>query len=53
MRKDDLPTVRVAGEHQVNMREKWGEIPVIPVNELLVRGNLPAATRNVQSALGA
>lgn len=36
-----------------DMREKWGEIPVIPVNELLVRGNLPAATKNVQSALGA
>jgi hypothetical protein len=48
----------LTGDHPADpavayMREKWGEIPVIPVNELLVRGNLPAATRNVQSALGA
>lgn len=48
----------LTGDHPADpaiadMREKWGEIPVIPVNELLVRGNIPAATRNVQSALGA
>lgn len=47
----------LTGDHPADpaiadMREKWGEIPVIPVNELLVRGNLPAATRSVQSALG-
>jgi hypothetical protein len=33
------------------MREAWDGIPVIPINELLVRGNLPAATRSVQSCL--
>lgn len=30
------------------LREKWGGGDVIPVNELLVRGNLPAATRTVE-----
>jgi hypothetical protein len=47
----------LTGDHPADpaiaiMREEWGEIPVIPVNELLVRGNLPAATRSVQAALG-
>lgn len=46
----------LTGDHPADpaiatMRERWGEIPVVPVNELLVRGNLPVATRNVQSAL--
>jgi ATP-dependent helicase YprA (DUF1998 family) len=46
----------LTGDHPADplvasMREQWGDIPVIPVNELLVRGNLPAATRIVQSAL--
>ncbi len=35
------------------MREEWDEIAVIPVNELLVRGNLPAATRTVQGQIAA
>jgi hypothetical protein len=30
------------------LREKWDGGAVIPVNELLVRGNLPAATRAVE-----
>ena len=47
----------LTGDHPADpaiatMRERWGEVPVVPVNELLVRGNLPTATRNVQSALG-
>ncbi len=33
------------------MREKWDGGVVIPVNELLVRGNLPHATRKVEEAL--
>ena len=35
------------------LREKTSDIQVIVVNELLVRGNLPAATREVQERLGA
>ena len=35
------------------MREKASDIQVIVMNELLVRGNLPAATREVQQRLGA
>ena len=35
------------------LREKISEIQVIVVNELLVRGNLPAATREVQQRVGA
>jgi Domain of unknown function (DUF1998) len=34
------------------LREKTSEIQVIVVNELLVRGNLPAATREVQQRVG-
>ena len=34
------------------MREEWDGISVVLVNELLVRGNLPAATREVQSQIG-
>lgn len=46
----------LTGDHPADpaiaeMREKWGGLPVIPVNELLVRGNLPAATRIVQGAI--
>jgi ATP-dependent helicase YprA (DUF1998 family) len=33
------------------MREEWDGVTVIPINELLVRGNLPAATRAVQSQI--
>jgi ATP-dependent helicase YprA (DUF1998 family) len=33
------------------MREQWDGVTVITVNELLVRGNLPAATRAVQSQI--
>jgi hypothetical protein len=33
------------------MREEWDGITVIPINELLVRGNLPAATRTVQGQI--
>lgn len=35
------------------LRDSGSEIPVIVENELIVRGNLPAATRNVQQKLGA
>ena len=35
------------------LREKTSDIQVIVINELLVRGNLPAATREVQQRLGA
>ena len=35
------------------LRQKTSDIQVIVVNELLVRGNLPAATREVQQRLGA
>ena len=35
------------------LREKASNITVIVINELLVRGNLPAATREVQQRLGA
>ncbi len=35
------------------MREDASDIQVIVINELLVRGNLPAATREVQQRLGA
>jgi hypothetical protein len=35
------------------LREKTSDIHVIVVNELLVRGNLPAATREVQERLDA
>jgi ATP-dependent helicase YprA (DUF1998 family) len=35
------------------LREKTNSITVIVINELLVRGNLPAATREVQQHLGA
>ena len=31
--------------------EEWDDITIVPVNELLVRSNLPAATRSVLSAL--
>lgn len=46
----------LTGDHPTDpaialMRETWSEIKVIPVNELLVRGNLPAATRSVQAAI--
>ena len=34
-----------------NLREKTSNITVIVINELLVRGNLPAATREVQELL--
>lgn len=33
------------------LREKWDGGDVIPVNELLVRGNLPAATRMVEEGV--
>ena len=33
-------------------RAGGGTLPVIVENELMVRGNLPAATRNVQKATG-
>jgi hypothetical protein len=46
----------LTGDHPADpaiaeLREQSSEIPVIPINELLVRGNLPAATRIVQSAI--
>src|SRR3546814_14091612 len=31
------------------MRELWDGLPLVTVNELLVRGTLPAATRSVQA----
>ncbi|MDE0031680.1 MAG: DUF1998 domain-containing protein [Deltaproteobacteria bacterium] len=34
-------------------RAGGGALPVIVENELMIRGNLPAATRNVQKAIGA
>jgi hypothetical protein len=40
----DHPADPVIGE----LRERWDGGQVIPVNELLVRGNLPAATRAVE-----
>ncbi|QBM74846.1 DUF1998 domain-containing protein [Sphingomonas sp. AAP5] len=33
------------------MQEKWAGGKVIPINELLVRGNLPTATRTVEEVL--
>lgn len=35
----------------VEMRENWPDLLVIPVNELLVRGNLPAASLSVLSEI--
>ena len=40
----DHPADPLIGE----LREKWDGGQVIPVNELLVRGNLPAATKSVE-----
>ncbi|HKM48181.1 MAG TPA: hypothetical protein VJX69_11355 [Terriglobales bacterium] len=34
------------------LRQKTSDIQVIVVNKLLIRGNLPAATREVQRRLG-
>jgi ATP-dependent helicase YprA (DUF1998 family) len=34
-----------------DMRERWSGVSVIVINEMLVRGNLPAATRTVLSAI--
>jgi hypothetical protein len=33
------------------LRDSGGSIPVIVINELVVRGNLPAATRDVQAKM--
>jgi hypothetical protein len=46
----------LTGEHPADpmigrLRETWAGGEVIPVNELLVRGNLPTATRMVEEAL--
>lgn len=41
-----------ADPNLVKLREHSTEITVIPVNELLVRGNLPTATRLVQGEIG-
>ena len=46
-----LTTEHPADPAIVALREAWDGIEVIPVNELLVRGNLPAATRFVQERL--
>jgi hypothetical protein len=35
------------------LRDKATDLQIIVVNELLVRGNLPAATREVQQRIGA
>ena len=46
----------LTGDHPADpriaeMRETWPDLLVIPVNELLVRGNLPAASLSVLSAI--
>jgi hypothetical protein len=46
-----LTTEHPADPTIVALCETWDGIEVIPVNELLVRGNLPAATRLVQDRL--
>lgn len=40
-----------ADPHIAELRERWDGGVVIPVNELLVRGNLPTATRMVEEAI--
>ena len=47
-----LTTDHPADPAVVQMRETWDGLAVIPINELLVRGNLPAATRSVQAQIG-
>jgi ATP-dependent helicase YprA (DUF1998 family) len=47
-----LTTDHPADPAVVQMRETWDGLAVIPINELLVRGNLPAATRSVQGQIG-
>jgi hypothetical protein len=47
-----LTTDHPADAAIVQMREAWDDIGVILINELLVRGNLPAATRSVQAQIG-
>lgn len=42
-----------SGIHELEADGQWGDVQSITVNELLVRGNLPAATREVRSRLGA
>jgi len=48
---DPLTTDYPADASIRELREKTSDIRVIVVNELLVRGNLPAATREVQQCL--
>jgi hypothetical protein len=48
-----LTTDHPAAHSIRDLREKTSDITVIVINELLVRGNLPAATREVQQLLGA
>ncbi len=47
-----LTTDHPADPTIAEFRDSGGDIPVIVENELIVRGNLPAATRNVQQKLG-
>lgn len=47
-----LTTDHPADPAIAELRETWDGIEIIPINELLVRGNLPAATRSVQSQIG-
>lgn len=46
-----LTTDHPADPGVAKMREMWDGVPVITINELLVRGNLPAASRSVQSSM--
>ena len=46
-----LTTDHPADPGIAKLRETWDGVPVITINELLVRGNLPAATRSVQSSM--
>ena len=47
-----LTTDHPADPKIAELRDSGSDIPVIVENELVVRGNLPAATRNVQQKLG-
>jgi hypothetical protein len=47
-----LTTDHPAESSIVELRKKTGDIQFIVVNELLVRGNLPAATREVRQLVG-
>jgi len=47
-----LTTDHPASPEIAQFQSKGGQIKVIVENELIVRGNLPAATLNVQQQLG-